>query len=439
MVAVATLALGIGANTAVFSVINAALLRPWPGVREPGALVWISHSNRGRTQRLSYPDLADYRDRVAQLESLAGYDRLAVNLSSETWSERETAQVVTAGYFELLGVRPALGRLIGAGDGDRAAVAVLSHGCWQRRFGSDPGIVGRAITANGVRLEVIGVATPGFAGTEMEDRPAFWAPVGALRTSWLESRDSSWLSVLARLRRGTGTGEAAAAVGAVCAANTPLRAEDLRAVRAELSRVRGWVPPGQVGDVAPPAVLGMAVTGLVLLIAGANFANLLLVRVSGRHRELAVRAALGASAGRIRRLLLTEAVLLAVVGGAVGLLLAAWATPVLAAAVGAPENLRPMVDVTVAAYALVVALVVGVFSASHRREAPAAAASSSRSRRMPVAAAHPSAVGASTPPSSPARSRSLWCFWWWRRCCCAAWRAPRRSSSGSTAGAARRS
>ena len=361
-VAVLTLALGIGANTAIFSVVNAVLLRLWPGVAATERLMWVSHSVRGRTQRLSYPDLLDYRERTSVFAALAGYDRVAVNLAHGGDAERAVGHVVTGGYFDVLGTHPYLGRLLSAADGAGGQpAAVVSYAFWKARLGSDPGAVGGPLTVNGRAFTVVGVAPPAFAGTEMEDRPAVWLPVETLQSAGaLASRDSAWLSVIGRLRDGVGLDEARRALAGVCAALAPLRAADLAEIAPLVARARGWVLPGQAADVVAPIVLGLAATGLVLLIASANFANLLLVRAGARERELAVRAALGASGGRIVRSLLAESLLLAALGGAAGLLLAAWGTPVLAARLGAPANLQPTADLRVLAYALLAALAVGV-------------------------------------------------------------------------------
>lgn len=359
--AVATLALGIGANTAIFSVVDAVMLRPLPGVREPGRLLWITNRLGGRARPLSYPDFVDQRERSEAFAGLMAFDRRAVHVATGGEAERVEAEIVSAEFFSVLGVEAFSGRTFLPDDERQARpVAVLSHAYWQRKYQASAGAVGAALTINGQPYTVVGVAPPGFIGLDLEKLPDVYvnltAWMGESRRRETVNRDSAWLGVMGRLRPGVSASQANAQVATVAAQSSAERAADRRQLTASVEAVRGFVPPGHGGDILPLAVLGLAATGLLLLIAAGNVASLLLARAAARRREIGIRLALGASRGRIIRLLLTESVLLAVLGAAGGALLSSWSLDVLLSRLAAPPGIQPSLDCAVLLYATLVAV-----------------------------------------------------------------------------------
>ncbi len=383
-VAILTLALGIGANTAIFSVLDAALLRPLP-VEEPYELVHL------RTQRpegavnasLSYPLFDAIRDRTRSLSGTLAMAEWTVSLGTEAEALRARGEFVSGGYFDLLGIEPALGRLFRAPETEAGApVAVLGHRTWRARFGGDPRVVGATVELNGHPFTVIGVGPRGFPGLVRGQVADFWAPLRAyplVVTTRFDDAEAAfgepgifWLNVIGRLAPGASLERARAEMAAL---DRGLREAGLRS-EVEAGRVDpigtglGW----SVASLETPLALLMVVVGVVLLIACANVAGLFLARAASRRREMAVRRSLGAGPGRLARQLLTESVVVAAAGGTAGLLFAGWLAPVLASyrppggdALALSVSLDARVLGFTAAVSLVTALLFGI--------APALAAS----------------------------------------------------------------
>ncbi|MDQ3013674.1 MAG: ABC transporter permease, partial [Acidobacteriota bacterium] len=334
IVALLTLALGIGANSAIFSVVNAILLRPL-AYKNPDQLVLINHNYQKINLKASVSAFgyAHYRDNAKSFESLTALTGWAVNLTGEGEAERLAGQTVSANFFQTLGSQAAMGRTFAPGEDQEGKnrVLVLSHGFWQRRFGGDPGILNKTLTLNGENYTIVGVMPQGFQfGREFGQSIDLWSPI-VFTPQQLSSNSitNEFLSVLGRLRAGVTQQQAQAEMSNI-AAN--LRQQYMQGADATnwdllLTSFRELV----VGDIRRMLWIVMAVVGFVLLIACANVANLLLARAAARQKEIAIRTALGAGRWRVIRQLLTESVLLAVVGGAMGLLIGYWGVKALIA------------------------------------------------------------------------------------------------------------
>jgi putative ABC transport system permease protein len=354
-----TLALGIGANTAIFSVVNAVLLKPLP-YRNAERLVWVAGNVRGGTNRASVSpaDYVDYRAQNTVFEEFAASLSVpfAVSLTGAGEPERLTGSLVTANYFRAFGVEPALGRTFGA-DEERpgpAPVAILSEGLWKRRFGGDPSVVGKTVTLDGKAVTVVGVAPPEFqypAGTEL------WLPLD-FDMPEMKARKAHFFRPIGLLKEGVTLEQARAETDLIARRLEEQYPESNERWSLTLVPLQEQV----VGGVRTSLWVLLGAVGFVLLIACANVSNLMLARAAARRRELALRTALGASRWRVARQQLTENVLLALAGGALGLLLAAWGVDMLAA-LGAgdiPRTREIVVDGRVFAFTAALSVLTGL-------------------------------------------------------------------------------
>jgi predicted permease len=360
LIAVLTLALGIGANTTVFSWMEGLVLNPFPTVREPARLVSVKVvTNSGPNGSMSYPAFAALRAGTRTLEGLTAYQFYQFGLQEHAGdgpAEPVWGAFASVDYFSVLGVHPVLGRAFVASDSVTGAppIVVIGNGLWRHRFAGDPGVIGRVVRINGHDATVVGVAPPNFAGSFAGLGFELWVPLttydqlgdwaGKLKTPY-----SSWLTTFGRLRSGATVAQARAdldVVGHQVAREYP----DAGVTSATAEAFEG-------GDarqmLAPTFTALLGVTALVLLIVCANLANLLLARAASRRRELGVRAALGAGRGRLARQLLAECLALAVPGAILGVLFAAWGRSALSAlipATGLPLALDTPLDLRVMAF-----------------------------------------------------------------------------------------
>ena len=364
---VATIALGVGANAAIFSVVEAALLRPLP-YAEPDRLVhlWFERALREGGGRLeaSYPDFLDIRERATTLEGVAGYHTNRATLATGDAALVLPAAKVTANFFDLLGVTPLAGRRFEEGeDGVGASpVVIITHGLWQRAFGGDRSAVGRIVQLDGVPFTIVGILPPGFQFAASASAEV-WAPLDR-SAAMRERRGTHWLKAIGRLRDGATAESAQRELASIMATLSQQYPETNAGKIVETIPLRDEL----MGVVRPLVIVLYGAVAFVLLVACGNVANLLLMRGASRQRELGIRAALGAERGRITRQLLTESGVLTLVGGLLGIAVAHFAIQALVAAIP-PEQARAFpylrdvgINGGVLGYTLVVTLIAGLVS-----------------------------------------------------------------------------
>jgi len=359
-IALLTLALGIGANTAIFSVVHAVLLRPLPfGEPERLVQIWETRLEKGWTQgSLTHGNFWDFKDRNRAFEGIDAYQGFSLNLTGSGFPERLDAARVSAGFFTTLQVQPVLGRAFLPGEdepGSGHQLAVLSEDLWQTRFGSDPNIVGRSLTLDGESYTVVGVVPVGGPWLDFADVfIPFVREVDADRTSFE-------LAVIGRLRPGMSMEAAVSDLESVARVLEERFPEENGGMGVYTAPSREWLADA---DLRKALWILLGAVGLLLLIACVNLANMLMARATVRTRETAVRAALGAGRGRIVRQLLTESMVLGLVGAGIGLLLAQWGIDLLRAIdpPGVPRVDQIAVNSSVLGFTLTVGLLTGILA-----------------------------------------------------------------------------
>jgi macrolide transport system ATP-binding/permease protein len=366
VVAVVTLAVGIGLNTTLFGIVNPLLFRPLP-VHDQARLVWIASASTkpdGPQGNLTLPDLLDYRVRHEALVDAAAFGETAVALRAGDRAVRLTGQVVTANYFDLLGVRPALGRAFLPEEDSTPgghAVLVISDSLWRRELAGDPNAVGRTIAVNGTPFTIVGVAPRGFVGVDLFAPADVWAPmsmasdvVPTVRDP--TSRQSWWLHGIGRLGPTATLQSARAALGGTADAIAHAFPSSHAGVDVTLAPLKGTEPDDRSTVMTVSALL-LGVTLMVLCIACANVAGLLLSRAAARQREIGIKLAIGATRGRLAAQLFLESAILATAAGALALLLSMWTTDLIVRLIELPGYVDTTVDWRVGAFTVAMSFV----------------------------------------------------------------------------------
>ncbi|HEX8186532.1 MAG TPA: ABC transporter permease, partial [Blastocatellia bacterium] len=353
IVAVLSLALGIGANTAIFSIISAFLFAPLP-VEEPSRLVSIFTTDVKNPGNLpvSHYNYIDYRDKNDVFTGVASYNFAAANLNKGAGETRQIfGMIVSGNYFDVLGVKPAYGRTF-IPDEDKTPsthpVVVLSYACWQRDFGGDASIVGKNISINRRDFNVVGIAPKDFKGTDIGDGPDFWSPImmhNELQpdlATFYDGRRGLLFSLIGRLKPGVTIQQAQASLGTLASQLEQEYRKDNEGRNVKLvPLLEARINPDGEGQLMTTSIILMSIVGTVLLIACANVTNLLLARATKRRREIAIRLAIGSSRARLIRQLMTESLFLSLVGGAIGFLVAFWTKDLITALIpfgGGPNS-----------------------------------------------------------------------------------------------------
>jgi putative ABC transport system permease protein len=356
VVAIIALALGIGANTAIFSVVNSVLLRPLQ-FSDPGRLVqvWESSAKKGEIPA-SYPNFADWRDQSQVFDHVVAYSDRSFNLMGVNQPERLQGEIVSPAFFTTLGIKPIAGRLFSA-DEDQPGkdfVVVISRRLWQRRFSSDPNVMGKTLNLDDEAFTVVGVVDQDAFRPLQSDEIELWAPLS--HSSGFTNRMGHYLSVLARLRPGGTIQQARAEMETIASRLQQQYPVSNTGLSVRLVPLHEQV----IGDFKSSLFLLLAAVGFVLLIACANVAHMLLARAASRQKEIAIRSALGSRRARLVRQLLTESLLLSLVGGMLGLLIAIWGIDLLVAL--SPPDLPRVNEVTIDGRALGFTLAVSVLT-----------------------------------------------------------------------------
>jgi len=355
-VALLTLALGIGANTAIFSVVDAVLLQPLP-YRDSHEIVGVYHLSDGERATMSGPNFTDVKRMNTTLQDMAAYTRTRTILTGRGEPVRVDGAEISASLFDMLGVQAQLGRTFRAGENEpgKTHVAILGHGLWQQRFGGNAAIVGKTMTLDGVSYEIVGVMPDGFS---FPAERAVWTPLEYSTDVTTDQRSAWYLQAVGRLKPGVSVDQAKAeieTIGRQLAAQYPDDNEGVDITAVSLHEA-------MVGDLRTAFWVLLGAVGFVLLIACVNVANLLLARAASRESEIAVRTALGAGRGRLVRQLLTESVILGIAGGALGLLMAVWGVEALIALEpqGIPRLSEVGINPQVIAFTVGLSLVTGL-------------------------------------------------------------------------------
>lgn len=390
LIAVFTLALGIGANTAIFSLIDQVMLRRLPVerpeelvvLRSPGPMRGSVSSDGDMAASFSYPMYKNLREKNEVFSGLLARFAIPLSVSAQgQTAERASGELVSGNYFEVLGVRPALGRVFSLGDDQQLGahpVAVLSHAYWVKRFGQNSSILNQQILVNGHSLTVVGVARPGFTGVQVGQAPEVFIPM-AMKAQMTPNSDGMqdwnnyWLAVMGRLKPGMSREQAEVAIqptwSALLQEQLALIRDADQAWRGRFGAKRLELKPGAQGrpilqnDAGTPMLVLLGMVFLVLLIACTNVANLLFVRGLGRQREMAIRLALGASRWQLIRQLLVESMLLSILGGGVGMLLAWWVSESLFSAIddgGLARGLKAGLDGRILFFTAALSLTTGL-------------------------------------------------------------------------------